>query len=539
MDGNPASVDVAPKTGRYYKFRWLGMALLSLGVSLIIVDATIVNVAVPYIIRDLGINLNDAEWINSIYSLVFAALLVSVGRLGDRVGRKLIFLLGLIVFVGSSALAGLAPSGSLLILARLFQGIGGAMILPSTLSIVNATFRGRERAIAFGIWGGIIGGMAALGPLLGGWLTTSLSWRWAFYINLPLGAIAFIGGLLFIAESRDEDIRPGWDFTGFVLLTLGLLSLVFGLIEGQRYGWWIPQQKFELLSFSWPYDSVSPIPVAILIAALCITLFLLVERARIRRGDVVLADLRLFRIPSFAYGNATALIVSLGEFGIIFVLSLFLQGALGYTAFRAGLLLLGVAGGSFVASGLVPRVASRLGARRAVNLGMALEGIGIFTLAPLIYSQVSGVRLLPSLIIYGMGVGFATSQLTSVILADVPTAQSGQASGLQSTSRQIGSAIGIALIGTTLASRLGHETAQQLSQIPGLPSATKDRFVELISSTAGQVLTTLRSTPGSEAIVKAGEAALSNATGTAAIVAGVFVLLGFILSLRLPASNES
>ena len=539
MDGNPASVDVAPKAGRYYKFRWLGMALLSLGVSLIIVDATIVNVAVPYIIRDLGINLNDAEWINSIYSLVFAALLVSVGRLGDRVGRKLIFLLGLIVFVGSSALAGLAPSGSLLILARLFQGIGGAMILPSTLSIVNATFRGRERAIAFGIWGGIIGGMAALGPLLGGWLTTSLSWRWAFYINLPLGAIAFIGGLLFIAESRDEDIRPGWDFTGFVLLTLGLLSLVFGLIEGQRYGWWIPQQKFDLLSFSWPYDSVSPIPVAILIAALCITLFLLVERARIRRGDVVLADLRLFRIPSFAYGNATALIVSLGEFGIIFVLSLFLQGALGYTAFRAGLLLLGVAGGSFVASGLVPRVASRLGARRAVNLGMALEGIGIFTLAPLIYSQVSGVRLLPSLIIYGMGVGFATSQLTSVILADVPTAQSGQASGLQSTSRQIGSAIGIALIGTTLASRLGHETAQQLSQIPGLPSATKGRFVELISSTAGQVLTTLRSTPGSEAIVKAGEAALSNATGTAAIVAGVFVLLGFILSLRLPASNES
>ncbi len=539
MDSNPVSIDADLKTGRYYKFRWLGMALLSLGVSLIIVDATIVNVAVPYIIRDLKINLNDAEWINSIYSLVFAALLVSVGRLGDRIGRRLIFLLGLILFVGSSALAGLAPSGSLLILARLFQGVGGAMILPSTLSIVNATFRGRERAIAFGIWGGIIGGMAALGPLLGGWLTTNLSWRWAFYINLPLGAIAFIGGLLFIAESKDEDIRPGWDFSGFVLLTFGLMSLVFGLIEGQRYGWWTPQQKFELLGFSWPYDAISPIPIATLIAALCITLFLLVERTKIRRGDVVLADLRLFRIPSFAYGNATALIVSLGEFGIIFVLSLFLQGALGYTAFRAGLLLLGVAGGSFVASGLVPRVASRLGARRAVNLGMALEALGIFTLAPLIFSQVSGIRLLPSLIIYGMGVGFATSQLTSVILSDVPTAQSGQASGLQSTSRQIGSAIGIALIGTTLASRLGHETAQQLSQIPGLPPATKDRFVDLISSTAGQALTTLRGTPGYGAIVKAGESALSDATGTAAIVAGVFVLLGFILSLRLPASNES
>src|SRR3954449_7317668 len=183
---------------------------------MIIVDATIVNVAIPSIIRDLGIGITQAEWANSIYSLVFAALLISVGRIGDVGGRRRIFVLGLLVFLAASVVTALAPNGTILLLGRFLQGVGGALILPSTLSIVNATFRGRERAIAFGIWGSTIGGMAALGPLLGGWFVTHLSWRWAFYVNLPIAVVALVGTLLFVEESRDPDARRGYDPPGVV-----------------------------------------------------------------------------------------------------------------------------------------------------------------------------------------------------------------------------------------------------------------------------------------------------------------------------------
>jgi MFS family permease len=189
--------------------RWLGLLALTIGVAMIIVDATIVNVAIPSIIRDLGIGITQAEWANSIYSLVFAALLISVGRIGDVTGRRRVFIWGLLVFLAASLVTALAPSGTVLLIGRLLQGVGGALILPSTLSIVNTTFRGRERAIAFGIWGSVIGGMAALGPLAGGWFVTNLSWRWAFYVNLPVGALALAGGFLFVDESRDPEVRPG------------------------------------------------------------------------------------------------------------------------------------------------------------------------------------------------------------------------------------------------------------------------------------------------------------------------------------------
>ncbi|MBP1706025.1 MAG: drug resistance transporter, EmrB/QacA subfamily, partial [Chloroflexi bacterium] len=233
----------APAMHEAGRGRWLGLATLSLGVSMIIVDATIVNVAVPSIIRDLKLDSTTAEWINTTYALVFAALLVTLGRLGDVSGRRRMYLLGLLVFIGASVLAGAAQNGEQLIAARILQGVGGAMILPSTQSILNANFRGRDRAIAFGIWGSVIGGMAALGPLLGGWLTTYFSWRWAFFINIPVGLVAIAGTLAYIGESKDEDARPGFDLPGFLLITFGLGAFVFGLIEGRNYGWWTPDNR--------------------------------------------------------------------------------------------------------------------------------------------------------------------------------------------------------------------------------------------------------------------------------------------------------
>ncbi|HUY99221.1 MAG TPA: MFS transporter [Thermomicrobiaceae bacterium] len=518
--------------------RWLGLAMLSLGVAMIIVDATIVNVAIPSIIRTLNINLADAEWINSIYALVFAALLITLGRVGDLMGRKRLFLSGLAVFVASSVFAGLAPTGGLLILARFLQGTGGAMILPSTLSTVNATFRGRERAIAFGIWGSVIGGMAAFGPLLGGWLTTDYSWRWAFFINVPIGLLAIVGGAVWVRESRDVNARRGFDALGFVLVTAGLTALVFALIEGQRYGWWRPEQPFGVAGWAWPLAGLSIIPFAIALAALGLASFLLVEWRRLRAGRVVLADLRLFRLRSYRYGNLAATIVSLGEFGMVFVLPLFLQATLGYSAFRTGLLLMALAAGAFIGGPSAAALAHRFGARRVVTAGMALEAVAIGSLALLLGPSIGGLRLVPSLFVYGVGVGLATAQLTSVILVEVPPAESGQASGMQSTFRQVGSALGIAILGTVLAVSLGTQTDRLLARdVPALPAPQRAAVTRAVKSSAGQVITELRAQPGNEAVVAAASEALTEAARRAAEVAAGFVVLGFIASWLLPETG--
>ncbi|MBX6752713.1 MAG: MFS transporter [Thermorudis peleae] len=514
--------------------RWLGLGAIALGVAMIIVDATIVNVAVPAIIDELHVNLTDAEWINSIYSLIFAALLITLGRLGDLRGRKRLYLFGLVLFVGSSMLAGIAPNGGTLIAARALQGIGAAAISPSTLSSLNTLFRGRERAIAFGIWGSIIGGMAALGPLIGGWLTTNLSWRWAFYINVPVGLIAFLGALRFVPESRDEHIRPGFDLPGIVLSIIGFGGLVFGLIEGERYGWWKPAEQFSLFGWQWPLTQISIVPVALTLGMLGLLCFTLVERRRARRNQVVLVDFALFRLRSFGWGNVTALIVSLGEFGLIFVLSLYLQGVRGYSAFATGVGLLPLALASFIAGPSAATLSQRFGARRVVSVGMFCEAIGLLLLGLLLSPTVSRLTLLPALAIYGIGVGFATAQLTSVILADVPVAASGQASGIQSTTRQVGAALGIALLGTLLSIGLRDGMRDRLAQIPGLPAQQQVAITRVIQRSAGQALGQLRQQPGTQPIVRAAEDAFTDAARRDAFVAAGFILAGFAASWLLP-----
>ena len=198
-----ATVAAAPPAEGATRRQWLTLLVLSLGLAIVIIDGTIVNVAIPSIRKEFNATLQQLEWVNSIYALVFASLIVTWGRIGDQVGRKRIFMAGVTVFVIGSMMAGASPGIEFLILARAVQGVGAAMTSPSTLSIVSATFKGRSRAIAFGVWGAVAGAAAALGPLLGGWLTTNASWRWAFYINLPIGMIAIVGAALLINESRE------------------------------------------------------------------------------------------------------------------------------------------------------------------------------------------------------------------------------------------------------------------------------------------------------------------------------------------------
>jgi EmrB/QacA subfamily drug resistance transporter len=528
MTTPPIHDPAAILTGRK---RWVALLFLALGVSMIILDATIINVAIPTMVLDLGLTTVDAEWVNAAYSLTFAALLILFGRLADRFGRRLMFTLGVIVFVGASVLVASSESSTTLIAARALQGVGGAMILPSSLSVINTVFVGKSRAVAFAVWGGTIGGMAALGPLVGGWLTTYASWHWAFLINVPIGIAVLVGVLLTVPETRDVHGRKGLDVPGTLLVTLGLLGVVFAMIEGQRYGWITPIAEFTVGSWVWPSTSISIVLVAGLLGVLALVVLLFVEKSRATAGKIVIIDLRLFKIRSFGAGNAVALIVSLGEFGLLFAIPLFLQATRGYDALQTGVILLALAIGSFVASGLGAPLAQRFGPVRVLQFGMLLEAIGIFGLGFIISSEITGWGMAPWLFLYGMGVGFATAQLTGVILSEVPIADSGQASAVQSTSRQVGAAIGTAIIGATLIFGLGSVAGELEDR--GVPAAQAEQVSAAVAGSAGQAIPALASQPNGEVLVEGASAGFTTAIKTVAWVAGFFVFLGLLASLML------
>ena len=517
------------------KNRWLGLVTLTVGVAMIIVDATIVNVAIPSIIRDLGIGITQAEWANSIYSLVFAALLISVGRTGDLTGRRRVFVWGLVIFLAASLLTALAPTGAMLLVGRLLQGVGGALILPSTLAIVNATFRGRDRAIAFGIWGSVIGGMAALGPLAGGWFVTNLSWRWAFYINLPIGALALAGAFVFLDESRDPDARPGYDPPGVVLSTLGFLGIVFGFIEGQTYGWWTADRPFLGLA----PGGHSVIPFTFALGVVSLLAFVLVERRRVAQGRAVLVDFALFRIPTFGFGNVAVLIVGLGELGLVFVIPLFLQLVLGLSAFDTGLVLAALAGGAFVAGGLAAPLTRGIGAHRVVQVGLAVEIVGIVAVGLTFAAGRPAWQFCPQLFVYGVGVGFATAQLTSVILVDVPSAQSGEGSAIQSTARQVGSALGIAILGTVLTTGLVSGTRERLARVPSIAPAQAAAIAQSVKESGGAVLPAFRRSPALRPAVRPVEEAFVVSARRSAFVAAGFLVVGLAAALRLGSAQRT
>ncbi|MDZ8200819.1 DHA2 family efflux MFS transporter permease subunit [Microbacterium sp. SSW1-59] len=507
----------------HYRRRWVGLVFISVAVSLIIVDSTIVNVAVPSIVEDLGISSTEVQWVQEAYTLVFASLLLLFGSLADRFGRKRLMLIGIVVFAASSVLAALAPTGELLILSRLIQGIGGAMILPTTLSVINATFRGRERGIAFAVWGSTIGGMAAVGPLLGGWLTTEFSWRWAFGINIPLGIAVFAGIVFAVAESK-EARATGIDVIGAILSVVLFGGLVFGLIEGRTYGWWQATETFTVGEFAWPW-AISPVPVAFAVSALALIGFIAWGLSRRRRGRSSLLEFSLFRIRSFSNGNVAALVIALGEFGLILSLPLWLQFVLGFDALQTGFVLLALAVGSFVASGIAGAASGRVDPTVIVRFGIVAEIVGVVAVAMVIAPDAAWGWLLPALFVYGIGVGLATAQLTGVILQDVPVELSGQGSGTQSTSRQVGSALGIAILGTVLFTSTGAILSNSLDDA-GVPAAQRDQIVSSVVDSAGAAIAGLEQSDPSGVIPDAAKDAFSDGTRLSALTAAGFLVIG-------------
>lgn len=441
---------------------WIGLGFLAAGLGMIVLDGTIVGVALPAIVQDLRLDLTEAQWVNSLYSVVFAGLLLTLGRIADRVGRRTVFVVGVVIFCLGSGLAAAAGTGGALILARAVQGIGGAMVLPASLSTVNATFHGRDRAAAFGVWGAVMAGVAAIGPLLGGWITTDFTWPWIFIVNLPVGALIVAGSLWAVRDTRAEGESHGFDLGGLLLSASGFGLVVFGLIEATSLGWWQIKQPLRIGSWAWPSTiggaSISATPVAIALGLLLVIAFVVWEARRVRAGRPVVLDVSLFRIGTFSAGNLAASMVAVGEFALVFVLPLYLVSVLHLTTLRAGLVLAAMAIGAFISGASARHLSARFGAPLVVVLGIGLELVGVVVTALLLTTSASAVAIAVTLAVYGVGLGLASAQLTSTVLADVPTDRSGSASATQSTVRQLGSALGSAAAGTVL----GHYVGNQL-----------------------------------------------------------------------------
>ena len=523
-----------PDTG-LQKRPWLALVALLLGVSLIVLEGSIVNVLIPTIVEDLSIGRTDVLWITSIYSLVFASLLITFGVLSDRFGRRRMFMLGTVIFIVFNFLAGAAGSAEVLIIARAGEAVGGAMMLPTSMAIINVNFRGPMRAAAFGLWGAVFGGMAAFGPLLGGWLADVASWRWAFYINIPLGIISLIMVRAFVSESKGTT-RRALDYSGVVLSSLGLSLVVFGLIEGQQLGWWTAITQWDAGPISVAPGALSPVPVSIAIGVAMLVAFIVLQATRRKAGKSYLIDLSLFRIRRYGFGNIVATLVSLGEFGVLFAMPLWLQSVHGFSALQTGALLAILGVGVVMAGGAARHFSALIGSTRLIRVGMVLEIIGIGGVAVMLSSTSSPWWLSIPLVIYGIGLGFDTAQLTNVILEDVPAERSGGASSVTSTLRQVGSTLGSAVLGTVLFVSLGIGLSNELAtNQPQLSETDRTSIVDKVVDSSGEAIIPLSQQPGNEQIVQDAKEAYTTAVRIMAVVAGGAMVVGLIASFGLPA----
>ncbi|BBZ67121.1 MFS transporter [Mycolicibacterium insubricum] len=520
--------------------RWIGLIAVALGVALIVVDTTIVNVITPSVIDDLGIDSTQAQWIQEGYTIIFAALLLLTGRLSDLWGAKKLFLSGVIFFGITSVLAGLARNGDVLIAARFLQGIGAAAVLPTSLALLNHMFTGKARGQAFAVWGSTIGAATALGPVLGGWLSEYSTWRWAFGLNVPLVIVILVIGALFLTESVKS--TGGVDLFGAILSILGLGLAAFGLVEGRTYGWLTSREALEFFGAKWD-SGLSPAFVALVLAVLLLAVFVW-RQVLISRGHhkhAPLMDTKLFSISSFRNGNFATIIIGLGEFGIIAVLPLWLQFTLDYTALEAGATLVAIAVGSFVASGFsFPLTATgKVTALDLVRAGLVLEVVGLTALGLVaLRTDANWWFIAIALFLYGIGVGLATAQVTNVVLAEIPENKGGQGSGIQSTFRQLGSALGIAVLTTVFFSTLADKLHDLLLD-KGYSAADAVDFSEGVTKSAGHAIASLAENPATVAVAEAGRDAMTHALAFGSFLAAGFLVVGVIATVSIPNRREA
>jgi len=517
--------------------RWVTLAIVVIAALIVVLDNTVLTVAIPSILADFHTTLPSLQWVLTGYSLVFATLLIIGGRLGDVYGHRRMFIVGAALFGGGSLLAALSWSvPSLLVGESLIEGIGASLMLPATLAIISTNFQGRERASAFAAWGAVIGLGGALGPLLGGFLTTNYSWRWAFGINVIVAPLAIVGALVFIARDSLTRKRLAIDVPGALLVAAGMFLLVFGLNEVARYGWWKPLDNFAVGGVDvWPQSiGVSVLPFVFVASAAFLFGFYRYERARERRNGDPLFEFGQLRHKGFRYGLLTAGILSMGQLGLFFVIPVFLQEAEHLSALDNGLWMLPVGIFLLIGAQVGGRMTRRINTTYVVRIGIVLEVIGLVIIAFSVHPGLTLADLLPGWLTFGFGIGFANSQLTNVVLSDIDPEKSGVASGANSTARQVGSALGVAVIGAAFASLTARNTTDAL-HASSLPASVKQTAISGVHA-SGAAFRPGAKVPADIAttLSHALSTGITDGTRGALLIAAGFVSIGMIMSMLIP-----
>jgi EmrB/QacA subfamily drug resistance transporter len=423
--------------------KWAPLAAVCLGTFMLLIDVTIVNVALPDLTRDLNATFSQLQWVIDIYALTLAALLLAAGSIADAIGRKKVYLAGLTVFALASLACGTAPNVTWLIIARGVQGVGGAAMFATTIALLNVSYSGRDRGTAYGVWGAVSGAGAGAGVVIGGILTDLLSWHWVFLVNLPISVIAI--GMSLVVFTDGPRNRVQLDVLGIITFTAAAALITFAIIRAGEDGW---TASTPLLCF--------------VLGLVSLAAFVVVQG----RHSNPLVDLKLLRSASFTGATLAALLLPLSAFGSLALVSIWLQSVLDLSPLQAGLALLPLAGTAFLTAGILGRRMQGVPAVRPISGGLLLIGIGSLLLN-LVHAQSSWAALLAGLIVIGLGVGLATPPLTSAALAAVPLERSGMAAGIINTARQLGLAFGVAILGTVFTSRAADVLADK-----GVPQAS-------------------------------------------------------------------
>jgi EmrB/QacA subfamily drug resistance transporter len=417
--------------------KWWTLAAVSFGLFMIMLDNTIVNVALPTIERSLDLKISELEWVVTGYALTFGALMLTGGKLADLMGRRAVFVAGLVIFTLSSLACGLAGSASVLIAARVVQGVGAALMNPATLSIITVTFPPKQRGTAIGIWAGISALALAIGPLTGGLIVENINWNWIFFINVPIGVLAILAAFAFIPESRDTSAEQRPDLAGQFTSALGLFALSYGLIEANNYGW---TSGRILASFA--------------LAVVSLAAFVVLEM----RQRVPMLDLSLFRNRGFAGANTVMGFVGLAMFGIFFYVSLYVQQVLGYSPVQAGASFLPWTVLIILLAPVAGKLSDRLGPRRFVTTGMVIVG-GSMVVFSRVGIGASYWHLLPGMLLGGLGMSIAMAPTTAAAMHSVRPEKAGVGSAVLNSMRQVGGSLGIAIMGAIVASGISSSLA--------------------------------------------------------------------------------
>ncbi len=494
--------------------KWWTLVAVCTGTFMLLLDVTIVVVAIPDIQNGLHATFGQIQWVIDAYALTLASLLLTTGVLADRYGRRLLFIIGLAIFTVGSLLCGLAQTPLMLILSRSGQGIGGAIMFATSLALLGDSFRGRDRGVAFGAWGAITGVAVSLGPILGGIITSGISWRGIFLVNVPIGVVALAITWWRVDESRAPNPgRPDW--IGFALLTTGLVGLVYGLIRASETSW-----------------GDTGVAISLVLGGILLVFFVIAEAVVTNP----MFDLSLFRVPTFDGGLIAAFCMNGSLFSMLLYLVLYLQDALGYSALQTGVRLLLVSGPTLVTATVAGRLSERMPVRWLIGPGLILVGAGLFLMAGLSGTS-SWTHLIPGFIISGAGAGFVNPPLASTAIGVVEPERAGMASGVNTTFRQIGIAVSIAALGTIFSSTLRHHLDRLLSVSPQLKDHTR------------QIVTAVRQGQGGAAFAavppalrgqlgRAVRSSFASGINDLLIVTGALALVGAVGSMLLIRNRD-